>query len=59
MKEYVRKFRPIKAKLDEIFTESSLTSEEMMAIVTAIDIYEEQEVEMEERIWEAIFQLGA
>lgn len=59
VKEYVSKFRPIKAKLDEIFTESDLTSEEMMAIVTAIDIYEEQEVEMEERIWEAIFQLGA
>jgi len=60
VKEYMKIFRPIKARLDEIFMESEFTWEEISAIVTAIDAYE-QELErgIEERIWQAIFSLGA
>ena len=59
VREYIKVFRPIKAKLDEIFLESEFTREEITAIATAIDIYEEErEFEIEERIWEAIFSLG-
>lgn len=60
VKEYMAVFRPIKAKLDEIFMESDFTAEELSAITAAIDIYEEEEeMRMEERIWEVIFSLGA
>jgi len=60
VKEYIAAFRPIKAKLDEIFMESDFTREEISAIITAIDLYEEEErLGIEERIWEAIFSLGA
>ncbi len=60
VKKYLKVFRPIKAKLDEIFMESDFTKEEIFAITAAIDLYEEeQRVGIEERIWEAIFSLGA
>uniref|UniRef100_A0A7C3RCZ4 Acetyl-CoA carboxylase biotin carboxylase subunit n=1 Tax=Archaeoglobus fulgidus TaxID=2234 RepID=A0A7C3RCZ4_ARCFL len=59
VKEYMASFRTIKAKLDEIFRESEFSEEEISAIVTAIDLYEERENEIEQRIWNAIFSLGA
>lgn len=58
--EYMKTFRPIKAKLDEIFMESDLTVEELQAVVVAIDLYEEEMAKgIEERIWEVVFQLGS
>lgn len=59
VKEYMASFRTIKAKLDEIFRESEFSEEEISAIVTAIDLHEERENEIEQRIWNAIFSLGA
>jgi len=59
VKEYMASFRTIKAKLDEIFRESEFSEEEISAIVTAIDLYEGRENEIEQRIWNAIFSLGA
>jgi len=59
VKEYMASFRTIKAKLDEIFRESEFSEEEISAIVTAIDLHEGRENEIEQRIWQAIFSLGA
>ncbi len=60
VKDYMMAFRPIKARLDEIFMESEFTREEISAVVTAIDLYEqEEEYGIEEKIWQAIFSLGA
>ncbi|WP_202320510.1 acetyl-CoA carboxylase biotin carboxylase subunit [Archaeoglobus neptunius] len=60
VKEYMSVFRPIKAKLDEIFMENDFTEEEILAVTAAIDTYEEEEgIKIEDRIWEAIFSLGA
>ncbi len=60
VKEYINVFKPIKARLDEIFQESDFSREEIIAIAAAIDLYEEEkEFEIEERIWEAIFSLGS
>jgi len=60
VKEYMAAFRPIKARLDEIFMESDLSREEISAIVTAIALYEEEEeYGIEQKIWQAIFSLGA
>lgn len=60
VKHYLAIFKPIKRRLDEIFMESDFSTEEISAITAAIELYEEEkEQEIEKRIWDAVFTLGA
>ncbi len=56
---YMNVFTPIKNKLKEVFAESDFSDEEVAAIIAAVVRAEEDEKpSIEQRIWNAVFQLG-
>jgi pyruvate carboxylase subunit A len=60
VREIITGFKPIKARLDEIFMESEFNESEMIAIVAAIARAEEESCfGIEANIWKAVFQLGS
>ena len=58
--KYVEMYESIKSKLSDVFSESEFSDDEIAAIIAAIERSEEEvDLNIEEKIWSAVFQLGS
>ncbi len=58
--KYVEVYESIKSKLSAVFSESEFSDAEIAAIIAAIEKSEEEvDLNIEERIWSTVFQLGS